>query len=452
MDNKDNNTFDENQKNEINEKVDNLINEILDEENNNSMADTENVPAVEDTPLETVENFDEEETTEEISEEATEESVVEEEKSEKVEETPLKKKKTAKIIIISVVVIILAVLLTVGGFLLKKFMLIEFDEPEYTLNTNEFVENPEDKFEPHEINDAKGDDFKEILKAWSTNGGEKLKDENIINILLIGSDASVDDPHRAHSAERGNTDAMIIMTIDKTNKKIKLTSVMRDSFVYLQKFDRFTKLNAACANGGPGYLVHTIEDNFKIAIDGYALVDIDSFKKVIDILGGINVDVPQYVANYVKIPAGKNVKLNGEQAFKFAQVRHSDANGDISRVSRQRQVINSIITKCKGASLTQINDIINVVFSHIRTNLSRKDVFTYAASAVTNGWAGYEISEMTMPIPEGRTPYNGASWIWIIDYPLCAQKLQEEIYGKTNIVLEEDRETAITVMGFKPQK
>ena len=85
----------------------------------------------------------------------------------------------------------------------------------------------------------------------------------------------------------------------------------------------------------------------------------------------------------------------------------------------------------------------------IPTNISRKAIFSYAAKAVTDGCPNFEISQLTMPTPDARYGYNSRStaWIWVVDYPLCAQKLQLELYGKTNINLDENRKTAISVLG-----
>ena len=242
--------------------------------------------------------------------------------------------------------------------------------------------------------------------------------------------------------------------MNKSEKKIKLVSFMRDSYTYMDQFDSYAKLNAACANGGPAYLVETIENDYKIKIDGYVMVDFDSFIHVIDVLGGVRVDVPQYVASYLSnvkygtFPAGNNVLLNGEQALRFSRVRNSDANGDISRVARQRQVINSLISRCKGATLSEINAVSDVILANVRTNISRKAILSYAAKAVTDGWANFTITEITMPTADTRKPYSSraTAWIWVIDYPLAAQQLQLELYGKTNIKLEENRKSALTVM------
>ena len=282
-----------------------------------------------------------------------------------------------------------------------------------------------------------------------------MKEKEVINILLIGTDASSKDPTRADVTEKGNTDVMMLVSINPTKQTIKLVSFMRDSYTYMDQFDRYAKLNAACANGGPGYLVEIIENDYKIKIDGYVMVDFDSFVKVIDVLGGVRVDVPQYVADYLydyskkrAFPSGNGILLNGEQALRFSRVRYSDKDGDISRVARQRQVINSLISRCKGATLSEINAVSDVILANVRTNISRKAILSYAAKAVTDGWANFTITEITMPTADTRKPYSSraTAWIWVIDYPLAAQQLQLELYGKTNIKLEENRKSALTVM------
>ena len=378
------------------------------------------------------------------------------------EDKKKKRKKKALLILLPIISLVLVVVLVAGIFVAQKFSLIDFDSEESTTidATQEFYEEEDETLDFAEMDDATGKDFREILKNWATNGGDKMSSKDVINVLLVGSDASSEEEGRANITDKGNTDAMILVSIDKVNKKIKLVSFMRDSYTYMDQFDRYAKLNAACANGGPAYLVETIENDYKIEIDGYVLVDFDSFTQVIDILGGVYVDVPAYVANYLnssslfkgmkKVQAGENVLLDGQQALAFSRTRKTDSNGDVSRVARQRQVINALIEKCLDASLSEINEVADVILANVRTNISQKSILSYAAQAVSGGWAKYDITEVTMPTPDTRYGYSSRStaWIWIIDYPLAAQKLQLELYGDTNIVLdEENRKTAITVVG-----
>lgn len=399
--------------------------------------------------------------TEELSEEITD-----------TEQEPNSKKKKSlgkrilKAFIIFLCVFLSLTLVLVGTatiFIFSKLGKITYDsdEPVVIDPNQEFVVPDGDDIDFGTIGDAAGDDMREIIKNWATNGGKKLWNKNVLNFLLIGSDASIDSSYRAHSMDKGNTDAMILVSIDRKAKTIKLVSFMRDSYTYMGQFDRFAKLNAACANGGPAYLVETIEDNYKIEIDGYIMVDLDSFVQIIDTLGGIRIDVSQEYANYLSnkkygaFPSGNNVLLDGKQALRFSQARKFFASGDRARVSNQRKVINAIINKCKGATIGEINAVIDVILANIRTNVSKNTIFGYIPTAITEGWANFTISEMTMP--DKYTSYDYMSsqtaWIWVIDYPLAAQTTQMFLYGETNIVLLEERETAISVMGgYVPKK
>ena len=378
------------------------------------------------------------------------------ENKEKKEKKPMTKKKKTLLIILC---ILLAFFLFVGGFAVwyvnDKLNKIEYETEQTTIDPNkEFVDDETIDFA--EMDDATGSTYKEILKNWATNKGEKMSNKNVLNILLIGSDASAEESGRASITDKGNTDVMMLVSIDKKNETIKLVSFMRDSYTYMDQFDSYGKLNAACANGGAPFLVETIETDYKIEIDGYALVDFDSFRAVIDILGGVQIDVPKYVANHLTnkidgtFPSGEGVTLNGEQALKFVRVRATDKDGDVSRVDRQKQVIKALIEKAKGASLSEINEVFDAVLANVRTNIPKKDILNYATKAVTEGWATFEIAEeITMPTADARYGYSSAAtaWIWVIDYPLAAQKLQLELYGETNINLPEERKTAIDVIG-----
>ncbi len=384
---------------------------------------------------------------------SSENKILTEDAAQATPEKEKKKKKKFLIIFLPFFIIFLVIVIGVAGFVGYKFSLINIDDESTTINPNqEFIDAEDDNLDFGEFDDATGRDFKEILKNWAIKEGKKMENKDVLNILLIGSDASANDPKRSNVTEKGNTDVMMIVSINPQKETIKLVSIMRDSYTYMDKFDRYAKLNAACANGGPGYLVETIENNFKIKIDGYVMVDFDSFIHVIDVLGGVRVDVPAYVANHFGkgFPSGNDVLLNGKQALRFSRVRYTDADGDVSRVARQRQVITALIERCKGATLSEINAVSDVILANIRTNISRKTILTYAAKAVADGWPNFAISQITMPTPDARYGYNSRStaWIWVVDYPLCAQKLQLELYGETNIEeLDENRETSITIIG-----
>lgn len=379
-----------------------------------------------------------------------EELEIETEIDETKEKTEVKKtgKKSKKkfLLIIPAFFVALGIIVTV--FIHHKLSLIKDGEGlYYTLNTNEsFTEDETIDF--GEIDDVTGNTFKDILKNWAlTTDAPKISNKNIINILLVGSDASSKGKNRADVMENGNTDVMMLVSINTKDKTIKLVSFMRDSYTYLKGYDRFAKLNAACANGGPAYLVDVIEDNYKIEIDGYAMVDFDTFIQCIDIVGGVNVDVPEAIGKKYKIPYGNNVLLNGAQALDFCRERKVYYDADVSRTRNQRMVITALINKCKSASLTTVNSVLDTILANVHTSFRKKEVVSYMTKAISDGWANYTVTQRTMPTADARYGYSGSAWIWVIDYPLAAQKLQTELYGTTNIKLEENRKTAITVMG-----
>ena len=144
------------------------------------------------------------------------------ENTEKKEKKPMSKKKKTLVIILC---ILLAFFLFVGGFAIwfvnDKLNRIDYDTEQTTIDPNkEFVDDEILDFA--EMDDATGNNFREILKNWAINGGQKMSDKNILNVLLIGSDASSTDPDRASITDKGNTDVMMLVSIDKENKKIKL--------------------------------------------------------------------------------------------------------------------------------------------------------------------------------------------------------------------------------------
>lgn len=315
--------------------------------------------------------------------------------------------------------------------------------------------NPEDYtdviYEEEHFSDIDGDvnasNFKDALKNWATTGNDqKMSSKNVVNVLLIGADSR-------QGTNTGNTDVMMLVSLNKKTKQIKLVSFMRDSYLYIEgKNNSYcSKLNAAFSMGGPEVLLNTIENNYKIEIDDFVMVNFESFKSIIEAMDGVTVDVQKYEANYannrykLSMPYGDGVTLNGEEALAFCRIRGCDADGDVSRTRRQRQVINAMINRVTKASVSDLNKYLNVLLPYIYTGFSKSEVLSLGMKALTNGWAFYERSELQIPTPETRTSGSMGSWIWVIDYQLAAQTLQNELYGESNIVLEEGRTTLIDI-------
>ena len=294
--------------------------------------------------------------------------------------------------------------------------------------------------------------YKDAVKKWATNGGEIMYSNHVINILCCGVDT------RNPNAIAGLTDTILIMSINTELKTLTLTSIMRDSFCYIQNPDgttgTFNKINAAFPFYGVDGLIPAIENNFKIRIDGYALINFSLFKAAIDKLGGVTVPVQQYEANYMNanypncsIEVGDAVTLTGDEALAFCRSRKCDNDGDVSRTRRQRQVIQSLLGKAKDIELSEVDDYVKTFLPYVQTSYSTKDVLELGTRAVTEGWASYDFTQVLAPSEDAIKGVSGSSmWYWAVDYPLAAQNVQNAIYGKTNIELAEDRVTAIQLL------
>ncbi len=290
----------------------------------------------------------------------------------------------------------------------------------------------------------------DFLYQWANNGGTLYSSKNVINVLLVGLDS------KDALQNGGNSDSLILVSLNKKTKKINMTSLFRDTWCYMNISgkDRYAKINSSYMHGGPDALIDTVEKNFKIDIDYYVAVDFSSFVDIIDALGGITVEVQEYEANYINrttkhtIESGPAVTLSGKEALVFARIRKSDADSDVSRTRRQRQVITAFINSAKGASLSQLNDALDMLFAYVKTDLTKMQILSYGTQALTNGWISYDIEQFALSDAEiFKTGYVGSSSVVFMDFPLAAQQLQTAIYGDSNIQLDENRVKLFSLVG-----
>ncbi len=352
--------------------------------------------------------------------------------------------------VLTVFIVITAVLL---GFVNSKLDMMETQEDNTTTTKTEQAEITEPVTQPIVYDEeelklmkaiSEAGSLNDFLYQWSDNGGDLYSSKNVINLLLLGLDSE-------DALENGGrSDSMILVSLNKKTKQINMISFFRDAWCYTNAggYDTFNKMNASYYYGGPSGVIDTIEKNYKIDIDYYVAVDFSSFVDIIDALGGLTVDVQQYEAEYINattrynISYGEQITLSGGEALVFARIRGSDSDSDVSRTRRQRQVITSLINSVKNASIGQLNDVLDLLFQYVKTDLSKMQIISYATQALTNGWLDYEIVQHTFLSESDtyQTGYVGESSVVIIDFPLAAQRVQQAVYGDTNIVLEEDRQ------------
>ena len=352
---------------------------------------------------------------------------------------------------ITALCVVIALLLSGAGFLI--WIYVSTKGADYENNGIEFADDidenylVEDNHDFEVMGDIDSDSLNGFLKQWATNGGEKMYSKNIINVLLCGVDSV-----------NSLCDAQILVSVNKKTEEIKMISFLRDSWSYMRmprsdgsSYDYFNKSNAAYL-GGPATLMETLENNYKIEIDQYIVVDFKSFPKLIDALGGVTVDVQKYESDYIRrtskqkdFPVGES-KLNGTQTLIYSRIRKCDVDSDLSRTRRQRNVIKGLIESAKTATKGQLLNAYKLTAQYIKTGYKQSEVLSLIAQAYSHDWMEFKLTEVTMPnedYVERIGGHIGSAWAWTVDYPLCAQRLQQEIYGQSNIVLSSDRTSAL---------
>ncbi|MBR0412632.1 MAG: LCP family protein [Eubacterium sp.] len=262
--------------------------------------------------------------------------------------------------------------------------------------------------------------------------GQLEKSFRVTNILLLGVDARTGE-----DSESSRADTMMLVSIDRKHHCIKMTSFLRDTWVYIPALQDEQRLNAASSYGGYSGVVDTIEYNFGVDIDGYVVADFEMFKVLVDSIGGVEVDVTKAEAKEVtshpkrygnvKLKAGHRT-LNGKQALAYCRIRKIDT--DFVRTKRQRTVIQSILKEVKKGNPFKIAKMALNSAPYIETNLSKAKLVAVALGGMT--CLRGEMVQQKVPF-KGTWEYaykNGMSVI-AINVDKNKQMLIDSIYNKT---------------------
>lgn len=212
---------------------------------------------------------------------------------------------------------------------------------------------------------------------------------NVQNIALFGVDAT--------DGGAGRSDSTMVLTIDREHKRLKVTSLMRDSYVQIDGHGN-DKLNHAYAFGGPQLAIKTINENFGLNIKDFAAVDFSSLPKIIDTLGGINIDIDseelKYINDYIahlnglnktnvkNITSTGNQKLNGTQAMAYCRIRYT-SGGDYRRTERHREVLEKLFEGMQKTSISKYPSILNDVMPMVKTSLTTNEILGLGTDMVS---------------------------------------------------------------------
>lgn len=251
--------------------------------------------------------------------------------------------------------------------------------------------------------------------------------DGISNILIMGSDARPGE-------KVSRTDSMMILTIDRIHNSVKITSLARDTFVNIPGHGK-SKLTHAYAFGKEGLLIRTIEENFGIDIDDFALINFQSFISIIDSIGGVTVDVKEgeihelnkFIPETYKwstnpdkgemklIEQTGTQKLNGYQALSFARIRHNDSA--YGRDNRQRMIMMSMMREIQNTSKLKYPFILQAAAPYIKTSMKPLSLMKYALDVVRIGTGN--IKQLEFPIvsiPGYSTGGIYGSHGWVLRY------------------------------------
>ncbi|MDF2542474.1 MAG: putative rane protein [Herbinix sp.] len=298
-------------------------------------------------------------------------------------------------------------------------------------------------------------DNEDIINEYEEDGNDQYTDairqeDYITNYLIFG----IEEIGGAR-----NTDSMMIASINTKDDTLKLTSLLRDSYVEIPGY-KSNKLNSAYAKGGARLLVDTIELNYKIKIEGYASVDFKSFEKIVDLLGGVTIELGEKEAeylnttNYISKKANRNVKpginkLNGNQVMGYCRVRKVETlggvNNDYGRIVRQQRALKAIFDSYKSPkNLLKILPITKEILGYVTTNLTQNQIEQAMEDVVENKMNDLE----TFRIPvdgafDAPKRYNGIGYPIVLDWETNRIELYKFIFHDT----EKEAKEALASLG-----
>jgi len=227
----------------------------------------------------------------------------------------------------------------------------------------------------------------------------------VFNILLFGLD-------RRSKDEASRSDSIMIASIDTKNKTVKLSSIMRDTYLAIPgKADN--RINAAYAMGGAELAIKAINQNFNMDIKRYVTVDFFELTAIIDKMGGVDINVKrdeipfihQYLVELNKLdtntPFARDItkpglqRLNGKQAVAYTRNRYS-GNGDFQRTERQRTVLTALFDKAKSKGISNVAALAAAVLPYVETNIPKSEMVDFGIKVI--GFGNTNLQQYRLPV------------------------------------------------------
>ncbi len=254
------------------------------------------------------------------------------------------------------------------------------------------------------------------------------KDSDIINVLVLGTDS------RDVTKERGRSDSMIVVSYNKSNGKIKMVSILRDSLVPIEGH-KWNRINAAYSKDGVGLAVNTVNQLFGLDIQRFVVVDFNGAKDFINHIGGVDINLTEAEAQYYNRSGfmGKQVQagtchMDGAMSLIYMRTRKLDS--DFGRTDRQRKLILAVAQKVLDElTLSEIYDLTDYAFKLVKTNISISELLPVVTSVAANV-SNLSVESQHVPYSDAYTYkyYNGMAII-SFDIDEAAKRMNKFIYG-----------------------
>ena len=301
--------------------------------------------------------------------------------------------------VLCVLFFLILVALLVGSFYLDSFLdrIGRFDTDEVTLSHEE-VQQILAETDPGEELTGETVDPDDISMPDGP-ADEISNEDHVINILLIGQD-------RREGQGRQRSDAMILCTVNPEKKTLTMTSFLRDMYVQYPEYNGkkygSSRINSTYAIGGMKMLNDCLKLNFGVDVDHNIEVDFSGFEKIIDLIGGVDIELTQAEASWMDMGHKKGLnRLNGAAALEYARIRKLDS--DFGRTNRQRTVLAAVLERVKDLPVSELTKLAEEAMPMITTDMTNAEIIKYVLELFP---ILSELSVTTQHIPAEGAYYN----------------------------------------------
>ena len=306
-------------------------------------------------------------------------------------ERPKKRSWKKTLLIVLAVILLLLALLAVGLWIYMRSMLNLVNQVTQTDPTFVTTESTIDATQEAPGQTGAAEESTEPETTWP----QVVSTQNVTTIMLVGQDNQGDDSGEEHKL----SDSMIMCTINRETKTLTMTSILRDCYVPIPAYAGHkpgqSRINVCyhlgsqwtgSSKGGMEMLALCVEQNFGIPIDHTIEVGFDTFAQVVDLMGGVDIELTEAEANYMTYGIGYGrvgemepgyQTLNGVQALAYARIRKIDPDGDFSRSNRQRTILKSLLAKCVKMNLWDLHKLATQVLPLITTDMTTDEMTNY---------------------------------------------------------------------------